>query len=254
LDQLSSQAQRIVANMNAPSLTDVQIERVLSLVLIAEGWIDVPDDEDYSHLWGVFRNNLAKCTSPLELHCVAANLNWDNGLTGLLAVLDHPLCDQGTALLLYWLGEPAYSFSTDPAAVEEETAFLVDIQSRYLANGYPRSLIATDPANLLGEDCLANGSHPAIPEAMRLPSPGTPAEDLTVFVRILAAIAWFERGSIKPSELASYGRVDWASMVRPQHSRQLRALIQQIQMTQGAISAVQELRAFLIAALAGRDL
>ncbi|MGX2954874.1 DUF4274 domain-containing protein [Shewanella sp. JL219SE-S6] len=59
-----------------------------------------------------------------ELHYVAANLNWDNGLESPAAILNHPLCDAGTALLLYWYGQGF--FHSNPADAEPEEKALFD--------------------------------------------------------------------------------------------------------------------------------
>src|SRR5688500_16430561 len=45
--------------------------------------------------------------SSLELHMFAANWNWDNAtLDPLFHVIRDPRCDKGTALRLYWAGDP----------------------------------------------------------------------------------------------------------------------------------------------------
>jgi Leucine-rich repeat (LRR) protein len=41
-----------------------------------------------------------------ELDLVAGSHNWDDGVEELLAIARHPRCDLGTALAIYWNGEP----------------------------------------------------------------------------------------------------------------------------------------------------
>ncbi|MBO2638671.1 DUF4274 domain-containing protein [Shewanella algae] len=67
---------------------------------------------------------IAELQSMEELHYVAANLNWDNGLASPAAILNHPLCDAGTALLLYWYGQGF--FHSNPADAEPEEKALFD--------------------------------------------------------------------------------------------------------------------------------
>lgn len=41
-----------------------------------------------------------------ELDQLARHHNWDDGVKKLQSVVEHPRCDLGTALMVYWLGEP----------------------------------------------------------------------------------------------------------------------------------------------------
>lgn len=45
---------------------------------------------------------------PDEWHRVACSWNWDAGYGILNWVVDQNACDRGTALQLFWLGEPAF--------------------------------------------------------------------------------------------------------------------------------------------------
>jgi exonuclease VII small subunit len=47
-------------------------------------------------------------SSPEELHAFMLNWNWDYGIAEPEMVLDHPSCDKGTALLMYFLGGAGY--------------------------------------------------------------------------------------------------------------------------------------------------
>lgn len=48
-----------------------------------------------------FREFLASVANPLELHLLADRYNWDMGTGALLDIVRHPLCDLGTALMVY---------------------------------------------------------------------------------------------------------------------------------------------------------
>src|SRR6185436_9638612 len=47
-------------------------------------------------------------TDAEELHLYADGFNWDCGGGTLRGVIRHPLCDRGTALLIYWRGAPGF--------------------------------------------------------------------------------------------------------------------------------------------------
>lgn len=59
--------------------------------------------------------------SAAELHQFVHHYNWDDGVVVLEGVVDHPKCDLGTALLLYWSTEPAYAHERY-ASLDEATA------------------------------------------------------------------------------------------------------------------------------------
>ncbi len=42
------------------------------------------------------------------MHLYADGFNWDTGVEELRRVTRHPLCDRGTALLIYWRGGPGW--------------------------------------------------------------------------------------------------------------------------------------------------
>src|SRR5712691_6236599 len=46
--------------------------------------------------------------TPDEWHQVAWNWNWDSGVEALQWIIRQPMCDRGTALLVYWMGGPRY--------------------------------------------------------------------------------------------------------------------------------------------------
>ncbi len=69
---------------------------------------------------------IACLKSKEELHVVAANYHWDGSeqLQSLYAIIDHPLCDAGTALLLFWKGGGYRFISPNPRfATENEIKF-----------------------------------------------------------------------------------------------------------------------------------
>jgi hypothetical protein len=47
-----------------------------------------------------------KITTPEELHYIAENHNWDNGITLLEWIVESQLCSEATALMIFWRAQP----------------------------------------------------------------------------------------------------------------------------------------------------
>ena len=68
----------------------------------------------------------------------------------LEAVLEHPLCDRGTALMIYWLGEPTYfaDFASDEDVPEVNRSlkeFLNRVQNQLMSEQFKSNTICFDP-------------------------------------------------------------------------------------------------------------
>ena len=80
--------------------------------------------------------------------------NWDNGTRGLQAMLADPNCDRATALMIFWMGSPAYYYNhPDPQAMQpyevQQFDFLKAVAADLLAGKYPVGIsYAVDPALL----------------------------------------------------------------------------------------------------------
>jgi hypothetical protein len=126
---------------------------------------------------------LAEVETPEELHIFSMAYNWDDGEEFLQRVIDHPLCDQGTGLMLFWLAEPALLYGWEAEAKKttvwrETLAFIKKVQIKYLENGFGNHSVKVDPRNMFGVDHTkpeagATGMD-LVPEIMKLPSPGEP--------------------------------------------------------------------------------
>ena len=102
----------------------------------------------------VFARTLAQISSPAELHAFAYDFNWDCGVEELRAVLEHPLCDRGTALMIYWLGDPMYfaDFSTAddvPDVNRDGYRFIKFVESQLVADRFTSNEIRFDPMVIL---------------------------------------------------------------------------------------------------------
>lgn len=109
-------------------------------------------DYDFLHQVSTYFGKAATqitCISDLqsmeELHFVAANLNWDDDDPDIVrAIIEHPLCDAGTALLLYWYGQGFY-FSTPETLDTPFGQLFKTITDRFVARGYASYKIHFDP-------------------------------------------------------------------------------------------------------------
>lgn len=89
-------------------------------------------------------------TSPAELHAFAKAWNWDGGTERMRDVIEHPNCDAGTALLVYWYASPQFysvfaSRDDVPEWARDTYDLIVDIEGRYLRGAYKTTAIAYDP-------------------------------------------------------------------------------------------------------------
>ncbi|ACA86783.1 DUF4274 domain-containing protein [Shewanella woodyi] len=98
-----------------------------------------------------------------EIHAVADNYNWDNNcIKSLYAFIDHPLCDAGTALLLFWKGAGYEQLGHHPRFPnEQEKLFFQELVLRFKTKQFNSYKIAFDPYDECYvptlDDCLQRG-------------------------------------------------------------------------------------------------
>jgi len=105
----------------------------------------------------------AAVSKPTELHLYASLFNWDCGVEELERVVTHPICDRGTALMIYWRSQPDYYLkysNVDEMPLHEREGFelIQHIQQRISAGAYQHWTITYDPRNDQGHD-LTPHSH-----------------------------------------------------------------------------------------------
>lgn len=121
-----------------------------------------PDEEDEEIEEGDF---LAQLTSPEELHQLALNYNWDDGVETPAWIIKQPFCDRGTALLLFWRAAPrpyyyAYANRDDVphSMIYEYDLSLYDLvqelEEKYLSDFFTHQNIAFNPANDYGTNWI----------------------------------------------------------------------------------------------------
>ncbi|EHH2451434.1 DUF4274 domain-containing protein [Vibrio vulnificus] len=81
-----------------------------------------------------------------ELHVVADHYNWDDeGVESLYAILNHPHCDAGTGLLLFWKGSGYSALSPNPGfATQDEIVFFKEVYDRFVNKKFNTYDIAFD--------------------------------------------------------------------------------------------------------------
>ena len=84
--------------------SEVQIRRITCFA--TDQWV-CDDAEESDH---ALEKILRQVESPFELHQMAANFNWDTGHGPMEKIIEHPFCEKGTALMIYFLGKPEWYY------------------------------------------------------------------------------------------------------------------------------------------------
>ncbi len=116
---------------------------------------------------------LDTATDPEELHLYADGFNWDAGVGPLRRVIRHPLCDRGTALLIYWRGSPGYMarFADRSETRHPDQAdhfdLLREIEQKMMAGHFPSQRFSYNPTNDRGTNLTAR--HAGGPQKRPIP-------------------------------------------------------------------------------------
>jgi len=110
--------------------------------------------ESPDELWQFFET----VTDAEELHLYADGFNWDTGVEELRRVIQHPLCDGGTALLIYWRGAPGwYARYTDHSEVRppdqvDQYDLLREIEQKIIGGHFRTRRFDYNPKSDRGND------------------------------------------------------------------------------------------------------
>jgi Domain of unknown function (DUF4274) len=85
-----------------------------------------------------------------QLHSYMTKYNWDFGLEIPYWAIRNPLCDRGTALMIYWMAGAGYfcrfKYRSDvPAYKLDRYDLIVEIEEKYISNFYTRNDIKFVP-------------------------------------------------------------------------------------------------------------
>ncbi len=90
-------------------------------------------------------------TEPAELHYIADKYNWDDGPEVLAWIINNPICDIGTAKLIFWRAQPDdyTSYSSEEESSDGVYTLLQNIITNFEKGFYKNEKILYDP---LGDD------------------------------------------------------------------------------------------------------
>ena len=162
------------------ALTGQQRKRVAWLI---DGHL--ADDYDEATFEARWEREFAALSSPEELFLYASESHPAQSPAEWRRMLDSPLCDEGTALVVFWRNSPVYYYGDEPAGGwsddRERYELVREIAERGRAGGYPSAVVRFDPAAFKGFSFL-DGYAPEelarVPAHMRVPSPGEPVPPL----------------------------------------------------------------------------
>jgi hypothetical protein len=108
------------------------------------------DDYDEVTFRVRWEREFAALSSPEELFLFASESHAAQEPAEWRRVLDHPLCDRGTALLVFWRNSPVYYYGDEPAGGwgrdRERYVLVREIAGRCTAGGYSSAVVRFDPA------------------------------------------------------------------------------------------------------------
>ena len=162
---------------------------------------------------------IEQLSSPQELHQFMMHYNWDDGDDAVIAVLDHPQCDFGTALLIYWLSGPIVCEATRDHVIEKRPwssqlyGRIETLERELIESDYSATEFSVDPHNLMndGFDWTQRSGENAFkrdpPAELCVPSPGRPMrqDDLDY--------------ELTPEEVVERERLDAANLAEYQRSQ-----------------------------------
>lgn len=99
------------------------------------------------------QQEILSINSTKRLHAFVDKFNWDNGVEYMKAAANHPLCERGTAMMIYWRSDPSYylkynSVEDDMPDYERDTMKIqLLIETRIKEEFYNSKTISFDPTN-----------------------------------------------------------------------------------------------------------
>ena len=162
------------------ALTPYQRRRIAWL---KDGHFDDDSDFEDSAFQARWQQHFAAMATPEEMFLHVSEMHPACQPHEWQAILDHPLCDRGIAVLIYWRNSPAYYYGEEPAGGFDADGYslIKQIEQRCSTGGFPSEVVKFDPRSFKGFSFLDNVSPETlarIPMPMRSPSPGEPVPPL----------------------------------------------------------------------------
>jgi hypothetical protein len=104
------------------------------------------------------KNIFDKLTKSEELHYIAENHNWDNGIIVLQWIAESKLCSEATALMIFWRAQPydyvKYNYNSKPVKYMDMDIFnlIKAILENYKNGFYKKTSIKYNPKDDMPED------------------------------------------------------------------------------------------------------
>ncbi len=117
----------------------------------------------------VQRAAFTELQTPEELHAFASHYNWDDGIRDMRGVIENPLCDRGTALMIYWLTDGVFLLDR-PQYGGEVWDLAMEIEKRFLSGFYLGRNFCFDPGGSGQPDGEAEARR--VPKEMKMATPG----------------------------------------------------------------------------------
>lgn len=143
---------------------------------LKDGYYDDDDEETYDARW---QRQFELIGSPEEMFLHASECHPAQGVPEWRRLLDHPLCDQGTALLIFWRCSPVHFYGDEPAGGwgwdRDCYDFVREIAARCEAKAFPSAVVRFDPGkfkNFSFLDPYSPEQLARVPAHMQTPTPG----------------------------------------------------------------------------------
>ncbi len=158
--RIEDAADRVVASFareEAEVFRDLSPERAQHIRDMSAGdWtLRIPADKKGDDAWfesecarwdREIESFLREVTNPRELHAFVYLWNWGDGAAKMAEIAMHPHCDQGTALMLFWLTDPQDWLEADQGQTDAETQAVIEtVLARTAANDFATSDIHFEP-------------------------------------------------------------------------------------------------------------
>ncbi len=146
----------------------------------------------------VNRDDFDKLKSAKELHYLASIFNWDDDTEVLEWIINSPLCDKGTALLIFWSSQPDFytRFENEQEAEYERDTFRLirNIIKNYQDGFYKKARFRFNPRSAMFDvNYIDPRAKWEIPDEMKKEIIGLPVisiDDTRNFILNVTNVIW----------------------------------------------------------------
>ena len=132
---------------------------------------------------------LFKTLGSADQFFIALDHNWDDGPALLHWIIDSPVCDKGTASVIFWSAVPDYSLDRSPDKLDEEGKDIYELLQKIIRKfrnkEFKRGWLSFDPKNEIEN---FDGDLNALPKELTRPTPGFGPVRLSVIFHYLSQL------------------------------------------------------------------